>query len=78
MNKKIIPILMAFFCMEFGDAAGPQVNLATTAFGISNTMASLIASAGFIMFGLISIPMGIVQYRIGKKNVVILGLSTFS
>jgi FHS family L-fucose permease-like MFS transporter len=77
MNKKVLPILMAFLCMGFGDAAGPLVNLAMDAFGISNTMASLIAGAGFIMFGLISIPMGIVQYRIGKKNVMILGLSVF-
>jgi len=77
MNKRIIPILMAFLCMGFGDAAGPLVNLAMGAFDISNTMASLIASAGFIMFGLLSIPMGIVQYKIGKKNVMILGLSVF-
>jgi len=77
MNKKIVPILMAFLCMGFGDAAGPLVNLATEAFGISNTMAPLIASAGFIMFGLLSIPIGIVQYKIGKKNVMILGLSVF-
>lgn len=77
MNKKVTPILLAFLCMGFGDAAGPIVNLAMDAFGISNTMASLIASAGFIMFGLISIPMGIVQYKIGKKNVMVLGLSVF-
>lgn len=77
MNKKVTPILLAFLCMGFGDAAGPIVNLAMDAFGISNTMASLIASAGFIMFGLISIPMGIIQYKIGKKNVMVLGLSVF-
>lgn len=77
MNKRIVPILMVFLCMGFGDAAGPLVNLAMGAFAISNTMASLIASAGFIMFGLLSIPMGIVQYKIGKKNVMILGLSVF-
>nr|MBN2417189.1 MFS transporter [bacterium] len=77
MNKKTVPILLAFLCMGFGDAAGPLVNLATEAFSISNAAASLIASAGFIMFGLLSIPMGIVQYRIGKKNVMLLGLSIF-
>ncbi len=77
MKIKTMPIFLAFLCMGFGDAAGPLVNLATEAFGISNAVASLIASAGFIMFGLLSIPMGIVQYRIGKKNVMILGLVVF-
>lgn len=77
MKIKTFPIFLAFLCMGFGDAAGPLVNLATEAFNISNAAASLIASAGFIMFGLISIPMGIVQYKIGKKNVMLLGLSVF-
>jgi len=77
MKIKTLPIFLAFLCMGFGDAAGPLVNLATEVFDISNAAASLIASAGFIMFGLLSIPMGIVQYRIGKKNVMLLGLGVF-
>ncbi len=77
MKIKTLPIFLAFLCMGFGDAAGPLVNLATEVFDISNAAASLIASAGFIMFGLLSIPMGIVQYKIGKKNVMLLGLGIF-
>ncbi|MFO7891732.1 MAG: MFS transporter [bacterium] len=77
MKIKTLPIFLAFLCMGFGDAAGPLVNLATEVFDISNAAASLIASAGFIMFGLLSIPMGIVQYKIGKKNVMLLGLGVF-
>lgn len=77
MKIKTLPIFLAFLCMGFGDAAGPLVNLATEVFDISNAAASLIASAGFIMFGLLSIPMGIIQYKIGKKNVMLLGLGVF-
>jgi len=77
MKIKTLPIFLAFLCMGFGDAAGPLVNLATEVFDISNAAASLIASAGFIMFGLLSIPMGIVQYKIGKKHVMLLGLGVF-
>jgi len=77
MNKTVFPILAVFLCMGFGDAAGALVNLVTGSFRVSNTVASLIASAGFIMFGLLSVPMGVVQYRVGKKNVLILGLGVF-
>lgn len=68
---------MAFLCMGFADAVGPLVNIATEVFDISNAMASLIASAGFIMYGVVSIPMGIMQHKIGKKPVMIIGIVTF-
>ncbi len=74
MNKKVVPILLAFLCMGFGDAVGPFVGLAKTEFNLSNFMAMVIPFMGFIMFGLLSVPMGIFQDRKGKKFTLMLGL----
>jgi MFS transporter, FHS family, L-fucose permease len=61
--------------MGFGDAAGPFVSLAKQEFVLSNFAAQLIAFTGFVMFGLLSVPMGVFQDRRGKKLVLMLGLS---
>lgn len=74
MKVKTIPIFLAFLCMGFGDAVGPFVGLAQERFNLTNFEAQFIAFAGFIMFLLLSIPMGILQDRIGKKAILIIGL----
>lgn len=74
-NKlKAIPIFLAFLCMGFGDAVGPFVGLAKEHFQLSNFVATLIQFVGFIMFFVLSIPIGIYQDKKGKKHVLILGL----
>jgi MFS family permease len=74
MKLKTFPIFLAFLAMGFGDAVGPFVGLAKESFSLSNTMAQLIPFVGFIMFGLLSVPMGIYQDKKGKKFVLMLGL----
>ena len=74
MNKKTIPIFLVFLCMGFGDAVGPFVGLAKEQFQVSNFVATLIPFVGFMMFGLLSVPMGIFQDKRGKKITLILGL----
>jgi fucose permease len=74
MNKKVIPILLAFMCMGFGDAVGPFVGLAKAEFELSNFLAMIIPFMGFIMFGLLSVPMGIFQDKHSKKKTLVLGL----
>jgi len=71
---KSFPVFLAFLCMGFGDAVGPFVGLAKESFQLSNTMAQLIAFMGFIMFGILSVPVGILQDKTGKKFILILGL----
>lgn len=71
---KSVPIFLAFLCMGFGDAVGPFVGLAKEEFQLTNTMAQLIPFVGFLMFGLLSVPMGIFQDKKGKKLVLMLGL----
>jgi len=69
-----VPIFMAFLCMGFGDVVGPLVGLVKVSFDISNFQAQLLAFSGFIMFGVLSVPLGLLQDRKGKKYIMKLGL----
>ena len=73
-SSQVIPVFLAFLAMGFADAAGPFVSLAKQQFSLSNFAAQLIAFMGFIMFGVVSVPMGVLQDKKGKKFVLILGL----
>jgi fucose permease len=75
MRFRTLPIFLAFLAMGFGDAVGPFVGLAKNEFQLSNTLATLIPFAGFIMFGLLSVPVGVFQDKRGKKFVLMMGLA---
>jgi fucose permease len=75
MKFRAFPVFLAFLAMGFADAAGPFVGLAKNEFHLSNAVASLTPFVGLGMFGLLSIPAGIVQARKGKKFVLMLGLA---
>lgn len=74
MKSRSIPVFLAFLAMGFGDAVGPFMSLAKKEFLLSNSAASLIPFVGLSMYGLLSIPAGILQSRYGKKPVLIAGL----
>jgi fucose permease len=74
MRLRTLPVFLAFLAMGFADAVGPFVSLAKNEFHLSNAVASLIPFVGFVMFGLLSIPVGVFQDRRGKKFVLMLGL----
>ena len=61
--------------MGFLDAVGPFVSQAKQQFDLSNFTAQLVAFTGFIMFGILAVPMGIYQDKKGKKFILILGLA---
>ena len=71
---KSTPIFLAFLVMGFGDVSGPLTSQLQTDFSLSNFQAGLVTFMGFIMFGLLSIPMGLYQDRKGRKHVLQLGL----
>lgn len=71
---KSVPIFLAFLVMGFGDVSGPLTSQLQTDFSLSNFQAGLVTFMGFIMFGLLSIPMGLYQDRKGRKHVLTLGL----
>jgi fucose permease len=74
-SAQAVPVFLAFLAMGFADAAGPFVSLAKQQFSLSNFAAQLIAFTGFIMFGVLSVPMGLMQDKRGKKFVLMLGLA---
>jgi fucose permease len=59
--------------MGFGDVVGPLVGLVKESFDVSNFQAQLMTFSGFVMFGLLSIPLGLLQDRRGKKFIMNLG-----
>ena len=71
---RTLPIYLVFLVMGFGDLIGPLVSLVKERLQISQFQASFIAFAGFIMFGTLSIPVGVLQKRIGKKRTALGGL----
>ncbi|HPB09873.1 MAG TPA: MFS transporter [Kiritimatiellia bacterium] len=73
--KRAWPVFLVFLAMGFGDVVGPLVTLVKETFQVSNFTAQLVPLTGFLMFGLLSVPMGLVQDRKGKKFVLLLGLS---
>ncbi len=79
MTKKlnlnyVIPVLVSFFVMSFCDLVGIGVDNIKRDFGLSNTLVQLIPSAVFVWFFILSVPVGILQDRIGKRNMVNIGM----
>jgi len=71
---KSVPIFLAFLVMGFGDVSGPLTSQLQTDFSLSNFEAGLVTFMAFIMFGLLSVPMGLYQDRKGRKHMLMLGL----
>ena len=79
MNSKIkmsyvLPVLMSFFVMSFCDLVGIGVDRIKLDFNLSNTLAQLIPSAVFVWFFVLSVPVGILQDRFGKRTILNLGM----
>jgi len=72
--KKIYPVYAIFLSMGMIDAVGPMVSLAKESFSISITMATLLPLLGYLMYGLLSIPIGLLQDKKGKIFILRTGL----
>ncbi len=70
----VTPVLFSFFVMSFCDLVGIGVDNAKTDFNLSNTLAQLIPLAVFVWFFILSLPIGILQDRIGKRNMLNIGM----
>jgi len=71
---KSTPIFLAFLVMGFGDVSGPLTSQLQSDFNLNNFQAGLVTFMAFIMFGLLSVPLGLYQDRKGRKHVLMLGL----
>ena len=74
MRMKTLPILLAFFVMGVADAMGPMSDAVKNNYNLSNVMATLLSFFVFIAFAVFSVPGGLLAARIGKKNLLLLGL----
>jgi MFS transporter, FHS family, L-fucose permease len=74
VRLKTLPILLAFFVMGVADAMGPMSDAVKNDYKISNVMATLLSFFVFIAFAAFSVPGGLLAARIGKKNLLLLGL----
>ena len=71
----LFPVLISFFVMSFCDLVGIGVDRVKIDYpNISNTLIQLIPSAVFLWFFILSVPVGILQDRIGKRNVLNIGM----
>ena len=72
--SKITPVLMAFFVMSFVDLVGIGVDRVSKDMNLSATLAQLIPSAALLWFLLLSVPVGVMQSRLGKKFMLNIGM----
>jgi fucose permease len=72
--SKILPVLMAFFVMSFVDLVGIGVDRVSKDMSLSATVAQLIPSAAFLWFFILSVPVGVLQSRLGKKAMLNIGM----
>lgn len=72
--KTSFPVYLSFLSMGFGDVAGPLTSQIQNTYSLSNLAAGLVTFMGFIMFGLLSVPVGVYQERKGKKRILQWGL----
>ena len=74
MRFKTLPIFLAFFLMGLADAMGPNAGKMKDAYELSNWQSTLVLFSVFIAFAVFSVPGGLLAARIGKKNLLLLGL----
>jgi MFS transporter, FHS family, L-fucose permease len=72
--SKIAPVLLTFFVMSIIDLVGISVDRVQEDMQLSNTLAQLIPSVTFLWFFLLSVPIGIIQSRIGKRLMLNIGM----
>jgi FHS family L-fucose permease-like MFS transporter len=74
MQLKTLPIFLAFFLMGLADAMGPMSDAVKDHYVVSNVISRLLPFAVFIAFAVFSVPGGVLAARVGKKNLLLLGL----
>ena len=78
MNKRtaILPLLVGFFVMGFGDIIGTVMNqVKAECAANADTISWLMPIFAYVWFLVISIPTGVLSGRIGRKNAVLVSLA---
>ncbi|HOC47495.1 MAG TPA: MFS transporter [Bacteroidales bacterium] len=80
MNEKkiemrlVAPVLLSFFVMSFVDLVGIGKDRVAGDLELSDFILGLIPFAAFIWFFILSVPVGIIQARVGKKRMLNAGM----
>jgi len=80
MNEKkiemrlVVPVLLSFFVMSFVDLVGIGKDRVAGDLELSDFILGLIPFAAFIWFFILSVPVGIIQARVGKKRMLNAGM----
>jgi len=69
-----LPVFMSYIVMGFVDLVGVITNYVKSDFGLPDNEAQLIPMFIFVWFFLLSVPIGIWQDKIGKKNMMNIGM----
>jgi fucose permease len=72
--SKVLPVLFAFFVMGLADLVGIATNYIKMDFGLSDTLANLLPFSLFLWFGLLSVPVGMLTTKLGRKNTVLISI----
>ena len=72
--SKLIPVMLAFFCMGFVDMVGIATNYVKVDFSLNDTLANLFPSLVFFWFFIFAVPTGMLMNRIGRRKTVVLSL----
>ena len=72
--NKFFPVFLTFIIMGFVDIVGVSTGYVQKDFDLSDSMAQFIPSMVFIWFFVFSIPVGVLQDKIGKKKMMNLGI----
>jgi len=80
MNKKtinlakVLPVLMASLLMGFADIIGVATGYIKKDFNLGDDLAQLIPFMALVWFFLLSVPVGILQDKYGKRNMLNIGM----
>jgi MFS transporter, FHS family, L-fucose permease len=74
VRLKTLPIFLVFLVMGVADAMGPMSDAVKENYDLSEFMSTLLSFFVFIAFAVFSVPGGLLAARIGKKNLLLLGL----
>jgi fucose permease len=72
--SKVLPVLFAFFVMGLADLVGIATSYVKQDFGLSDTLANLLPFSLFLWFGVLSVPVGMLTTKLGRKNTVLISI----
>ena len=72
---KLLPAFFAFIVMGFVDIMGVAIGYVKIDFELSNLMAQFLSTMVLLWFFVLSVPVGILQDKVGKKNMLMIGMT---